>query len=47
MATATAPVLGALIGATGYAVGFGVAALAPLVATVITPVRAEAARATP
>lgn len=52
VATAAPPVLGALIGASSYALGFAVAALAPLAAIAVTPVAAEptpehvAARAT-
>lgn len=34
-------VLGALVGATGYAAGFTIAALAPLAAVALTPVRQE------
>jgi sugar phosphate permease len=41
VATAAPPVLGALIGATSYALGFAVAALAPLAAVAVTPVRDE------
>ncbi|NMO92790.1 MFS transporter [Actinomycetospora sp. TBRC 11914] len=41
VASAAPPVLGALIGGTSYAIGFTVAALAPLLAVVVTPVRAE------
>ncbi|MEJ2887501.1 MFS transporter [Actinomycetospora aeridis] len=41
VATAAPPVLGALIGASSYAVGFAVAALAPLAAIAVTPVAAE------
>ena len=44
MATAAPPVLGAVIGASSYAAGFALAALAPLAATVVTPVRSEALR---
>ena len=40
-AVATAPVLAALIGATGYAAGFAVVAVFPLIAIPLTPVRAE------
>ena len=43
-AAVTSIVLGALIGASGYAVGFAVAALAPLVAIWVTPVRDEPPR---
>ena len=41
MATAAPPVLGSLIGASSYAVGFAVAAALPLAAVVVTPVAAE------
>jgi sugar phosphate permease len=41
VATAAPPVLGALIGASSYALGFAVAALAPLAAIAVTPVRDE------
>lgn len=41
VASAAPPVLGALIGGTSYAIGFAVAALAPLVAVAVTPVGAE------
>jgi sugar phosphate permease len=41
LATAAPPVLGALIGASSYALGFAVAALAPLAAIAVTPVRDE------
>jgi sugar phosphate permease len=41
VASAAPPVLGALIGATSYGVGFTVAALAPLLAIAVTPVRDE------
>jgi sugar phosphate permease len=41
VATAAPPVLGALIGASSYAAGFALAALAPLTAVAVTPVRAE------
>jgi sugar phosphate permease len=40
-AVATAPVLAAIIGESRYAVGFAVAAVFPLVAIALTPVRAE------
>jgi sugar phosphate permease len=40
-AVITAPVLAAIIGDNRYALGFAVVAIAPLVATVTTPVRAE------
>jgi len=43
MATAAPPVLGAVIGASSYAVGFALAAAAPLLAVVVTPVAAEKA----
>jgi sugar phosphate permease len=36
-------VLGAIIGGAGYVVGFGLAAIAPLVAVAVTPVRSEPA----
>ncbi len=41
VASAAPPVLGALIGGTSYAIGFGAAALAPVLAIAVTPVRAE------
>lgn len=41
VATAAPPVLGALIGVSSYAVGFAVAALAPLAAIAVTPVASE------
>lgn len=41
MATAAPPALGAVIGLAGYAVGFALAAIAPLLATVVTPVADE------
>lgn len=41
MATAAPPMLGAVIGASSYAAGFALASLAPLIATAVTPVRAE------
>ncbi|MGD9991342.1 MAG: MFS transporter, partial [Pseudonocardia sp.] len=42
LVSAAAPVaLGAVIGVAGYAVGFAVAALAPLAAIATTPVRGE------
>jgi sugar phosphate permease len=41
VASAAPPVLGALIGATSYGVGFAAAAIAPLVAIAVVPVRAE------
>ena len=44
-AVATAPLLAAIIGATGYATGFAVVAVFPLLAVPLTPVRAEARRA--
>ena len=40
-AVATAPLLAAVIGATGYAAGFAVVAVFPLLAVPLTPVRAE------
>jgi sugar phosphate permease len=40
-AVATAPVLAAVIGATGYATGFALVAVFPLLAVPLTPVRAE------
>ncbi|MCW2524602.1 MAG: hypothetical protein JWO63_2937, partial [Frankiales bacterium] len=43
--TLTPPLLGTLIASHGYAVGFGVAALFPLLAIWLTPVSAERARA--
>ena len=42
VASAAPPVLGALIGATSYGVGFAAAAIAPLVAIAVVPVGAEA-----
>jgi MFS family permease len=39
----TPPVLGAVIGTVGYAAGFLLAAVAPVVATAVTPVRQERA----
>ncbi|WP_426560293.1 MFS transporter [Angustibacter sp. McL0619] len=44
VASAAPPLLGALVGASGYAVGFGAVALFPLAAIVVTPVAAEAHR---
>ena len=41
VASAAPPVLGALIGGTSYAIGFTAAALAPVLAIAVTPVRAE------
>jgi sugar phosphate permease len=41
VATAAPPVLGAVIGVSSYAAGFALAALAPLAAVVVTPVRDE------
>lgn len=41
VASLAPPVLGAIIGASSYGVGFTVAALAPLAAIAVTPVRAE------
>lgn len=41
VATAAPPLLGALIGVSSYAVGFAVAALAPLAAIAVTPVASE------
>ena len=41
VASAAPPVLGALIGATSYGVGFAAAAIAPLVAIAVVPVGAE------
>ena len=41
VASAAPPVLGALIGGTSYAIGFSAAALAPVLAIAVTPVRAE------
>ncbi|HEY2225819.1 MFS transporter [Actinomycetospora sp.] len=41
VASAAPPVLGALIGATSYGVGFAAAAIAPLVAIAVVPTRAE------
>lgn len=41
VASAAPPVLGALIGATSYGVGFAAAALAPLLAVAVTPVATE------
>ncbi|MBC3194674.1 MFS transporter [Pseudonocardia sp. C8] len=43
-ASAVPVVLGALVGVTGYGAGFALAALAPLVAVAVTPVRDEPAR---
>lgn len=40
-AVATAPVLAVVIGATGYAAGFALVAVFPLLAVPLTPVRAE------
>ncbi|HET6876674.1 MAG TPA: MFS transporter [Jatrophihabitans sp.] len=40
-AVATAPILAAVIGAGGYALGFGLVALLPLLAVPLTPVAAE------
>jgi MFS family permease len=47
VASAAPPVLGALIGGTSYAVGFTVAAVAPLIAVAVTPVVAEASARRP
>ncbi|MCD2187549.1 MFS transporter [Actinomycetospora soli] len=41
VASLAPPILGAIIGATSYGVGFTAAALAPLAAIAVTPVRAE------
>ena len=41
VASAAPPLLGALVGARGYAVGFAVVAVFPLVSYVVTPVAAE------
>jgi sugar phosphate permease len=41
MAILTAPVLAAIIGDSGYALGFAVAAVCPLLAIPLTPVRSE------
>ncbi|MEQ3552169.1 MFS transporter [Pseudonocardia nematodicida] len=41
VASAVPVALGALVGAAGYGIGFAVAALAPLVAVAVTPVRHE------
>ncbi|MEJ2871626.1 MFS transporter [Actinomycetospora sp. OC33-EN08] len=41
VASAAPPVLGAIIGASSYGLGFTLAALAPLAAIAVTPVRAE------
>jgi sugar phosphate permease len=41
LSSAAPVVLGTVIGASGYAVGFAVAAIAPLVAIAVTPVRTE------
>ncbi len=43
VATAAPPALGAIIGASSYAAGFALAALAPIAAIAVTPVRAEPA----
>jgi sugar phosphate permease len=43
VAALTPPVLGLIIGSAGYATAFSCAALCPLVAVALTPVRAEAA----
>jgi sugar phosphate permease len=43
VATAAPPVLGAIIGASSYAAGFALAAIAPIAAIVVTPVRGEPA----
>lgn len=43
IASAVPVALGALIGTAGYGAGFAAAALAPLIAVVVTPVRAEPA----
>jgi sugar phosphate permease len=44
VAVLTAPVLAAIIGGPGYAAGFAIAALCPLIAIPLTPVRAERKR---
>jgi sugar phosphate permease len=47
MATASVPVLGALIGAVGWPLGIAAAAVAPLAAVVVTPVAREIPRGDP